>query len=114
MKVTFSQVELGLITYIDREIAGKVDGLKKLFVVGAEALVAGKFESIAAPLLQHKLAKELGIVDDQKMIDLDALKTALTSAIDKTGPVTQDIPFLGPVTFKREDVDMLYNLIRTS
>ena len=114
MKATFSQVEVGLMSYIDKELAGQADGLKKLLVVGVEVLAAGKLESIVAPLMNKDIVKTLGVVDEQGMIELDVLRDAMLKAIDKLGSVTQDIPFLGKVTFKREDIDQLYNLIRSA
>ena len=44
-------------------------------------------------------------------IDIDALKACLDAAADSSGPVVQQIPLLGPVTFAKEDIQKLYDFI---
>lgn len=95
-------------SYIDQEFVQKLTGLNQWLVMGAAGLLSGKFESISQEMLRSPLAKQLELVDDAGYIDIDKIKTAFDAAADKTGAVVQSIPFLGPVTFSKDDIQKLY------
>lgn len=111
MKKNFAQVQAGVLDYINREFIAKLDGLKKWAVLSAIGIYMGKSSAVSEQILNHPVAKMMGIVDDQGMIDVDALHAAMIQAAEKTGTVNQYIPLLGNVTFSRGDVDTLYNCI---
>ena len=111
MKKNFAQVQAGVLDYIDREFVSNLDGLRKWAVLSAVSLYTGKSAAMSEQLLNHPVAKMMGIVDEQGMIDVDALHAAMVQAAEKTGTVSQYIPVLGNVTFTRSDVDTLYNCI---
>lgn len=54
-------------------------------------------------------------IDDNGTIELDDIREAASDSLERMGGrVVQDIPMLGAVTFKREDIDSIYDMIRHS
>lgn len=111
MKVTFKQLETGLLNYMDREIIGQMDGLRKWGAMGAAAIFTAKGEALAAKLADSAIVQQLELVDGDGMIDLDTIKNALVQSAEKTGSVTQDIPIIGRVMFDRTDIEKAYQTI---
>lgn len=111
MAATMEQVVSGLAKYINAEFVEQVDGLKKWAVIGVASLAAGKVDAVGAAIQKSQIASSFGVVGEDGSIDIDALKACLDAAADSTGPVVQQIPLLGPVTFKKEDIQKLYDFI---
>lgn len=114
MAATMAQVVTGLAKYINSEFVEQVEGLKKWAVIGAASLAVGKVEAVGATIQKSQIARSFGVVDDAGNIDIDSLKKHLDAAAEKTGPVVQQIPLLGPVTFKKEDIQRIYDYIKNS
>ena len=107
MKVSVSQVEHGLLRYIDEEFVQKMDGLTKWIVMGAVELVTAKAEHIAETIINHPMVKAVELVDDNGMIDLDMLYESMMKAANKTGAVVEHFPLIGAVTFTHDDIEKL-------
>lgn len=111
MAVSMDKVVSGLAQYINSEFVEHVDGLKKWAIVGAASLAVGKVTAVGETIQKSSIAKALGVVDESGDIDIDILKAHLDAAADSTGPVVQQIPLLGLVTFKKEDIQKVYDYI---
>lgn len=114
MAATMEQVVTGLAKYINAEFVEQVDGLKKWAVIGAASLAVGKMEAVGDTIQKSQIARSFGVIGEDGGIDIDALKACLDAAAEKTGPVVQQIPLLGPVTFKKEDIQKIYDYIKNS
>lgn len=104
------QVKNGLARYIDREITAKMTGWQK-WVFGAMAGVAlNNTAGIFEQLKQMPVVKMLGVVDANDNIDMDSLYHQFKEQARK-GPITFDVPMIGPMTLNEGDVDKIYNAI---
>ena len=111
MKVSVSQIERGLLQYIDEEFVQKMEGLTKWLIIGAVEVGTAKAQHIANTIVHHPMVKAVDLVDENGMIDLDMLYEAMMRAANKTGAVVQNFPLIGAVTFTHDDIEKLRNRI---
>ena len=110
--VTFTQVKTGVAKYITDEIVSKMDSWKK-WVFGAGVSVAiARSDEIFAALRNNEFVKMLGVVDENGMIDIDAVYRAFKEQAESSSPISIDIPAIGKITLSAGDVDMLYQYIK--
>ena len=102
--IHYSKVLNGLAAYIDAEIAGKMNGSWKAWVVrSAAALASARAENVYHTVSQHPIALALGIVD--------AILAQLRIQAQR-GTAAANLPLIGPVTFGLSDVDALERYIK--
>lgn len=111
MMVSVEQFKTGLASYIDSECVSKLQGFKKL-IVAAEgaALIEVKMRGLLSGE-NHEYLRMRGYVADDGMIDADAIYNQYRTVAEKYGPITENISFLGPVTFSASDIDSIYRHI---
>ena len=111
MKATFENVVLGINKYIDQEICANLNDLQDF----AARLVIGRLNDNADKLKQYLMnngfVKTLCVIDSEGMIDVDRLLQDIRKEIERKNSLVVQIPFIGKLTFKSSDVDVLYNLI---
>lgn len=112
MKVTIDQIEAGISNYLDKEMLSQypADGIEKLLIGAAISLVIRNKKKDIQQMLESDSGKNLGIMDDSKMVDLDLVKTVLKDRIPDTG-VHYEGKLVGGLTFRKDDVDKLYEYI---
>lgn len=108
MVVSLSQIQLGVVEFIEKEIAAKAVGLQKFLYYGASFLVANNVEQIFHTLVENPMVKATGILDENNNIDLDKLYQIAKYAIQKSGKVT-----VGGVILGESDVEKLYTTIKS-
>jgi hypothetical protein len=81
-------------------------------MAGAISLYMKKNEGIVDTLTSNPLFTGLGVIHDNGMIDLDPIRDALKSEINKAGFMRLSIPMVGDVDFTTEDIDALYRYIQ--
>ena len=74
------------------------------------SLLIKKSGAILDSYKDNQLVKILGIMDSEGNVDIDVLAEELKKNIPKGG-VRVDIPIIGVLTFKENDVDKLYEYI---
>ena len=104
--VTIEQAKNGVRSYIMTEIVPKLGGWQK-WVAGAFATLA---VDRAEQLVSNPAVKMLGIVTNDGMIDIDALYHAFITQANE--PVTIDIPAIGTITLRADDIDLMMQHIR--
>lgn len=112
MKVTTTQIQNGVLRFIDSEIIPHIDGWGKIGVGVISVLVSKNFENIFNSYKNHPVIAMLGIVDtNTNEIDIDGLYNA---AIDYIGtePMPIDVPLLGRIKVKKSDFDTLVKMIK--
>lgn len=108
--VHYSKVIQGLAMYAENEIAGKLAGSGKGWMVGvAIGIAAGSADTYARKLLDNEMLKAVGIVDGEN-VDIDRLHAELLKQAQKSN-ATIALPALGAVTFTAADVDAAYRYI---
>lgn len=108
--VTLNQIVNGIIEYADAEFVSKLHDWRKWVVGGAIGLAVGNAPQIFETLRSNAMVKALGVISEDNMVDIEKIYRIMAQQADKSDIVC-DIPLLGAVTFKREDVDKLYTYI---
>ena len=115
MKVSFENIEKGVASYLDREFLEQyqADSVQKVMIGMGVSLLLRKKSQDARAFLMGDMGKELGLVDENGLIDLDLLRDTLKEQISDNG-VRYENRFVGAITFNKNDVDTLYNYIVNS
>lgn len=105
--VSVNDITNGVTKYIDTEflVLFPETGLQRLMIGTAIAIAIKKRTPEAISVI-----KGLGLMDSEGNVDIDTLVTELKNHISSDG-LKMDIPSLGVVTFKKEDIDKLYKYI---
>lgn len=108
--IHYSKVINGLMTYVDNEIVGKLNGSMKAWGIGiAVGLLGKRAEQMYAELRENPVLTALGLINGE-MIDVEAVYAeALRMA--QRGSATVNVPILGAITFGKSDVESLYRYI---
>ena len=112
MRYYASQVLNGLMNYVDSEVMGKLPTSGKWVVGTAVNLMTNKAQNVIDTLSDNEIVKMLGIVDEEGMIDIDELLSAMKTSADRYGVLSVDVPLIGRLSFSSSDVDSLKNYIR--
>lgn len=112
MKLNSEQVIQGLINYADNEVMNKLPTSGKWVMGTAIGLAANNATEVIDTLSSNAIVKMLGIIDDNGMIDVDALIDAMRSSADRYGNLTVEVPIVGKLTFSSADVDSLRSYMR--
>lgn len=106
---TISQIEAGVVKFIDGEIAPKIPvnvpngQLKKIaFLTGAAYAVRKNAQRYA----HHPMLAQLGAVNEDGDIDIDGLLEAARGSVPEKG-FKATVPILGDLTFYVEDLERL-------
>ena len=111
MRASVGQIRQGMLNYVDEQLIGRTPGISQWLLIAAVSMYAAQLENILAKAVQNPTLKQMGLVGEDGLIDVDMAKNALMDAAHKTGAVVQPIPFLGGVTFTCDDVESLYQHI---
>lgn len=112
-KTPFFQVQKGIAAYMDNEVMPLIDDTSwKKVMVGTAISLGIKRADAYLPLLQaNPIVKTLDLVDEEGGIDVDALAPEIKNNISKNG-MKVELPVLGTMTFRAEDVDKLLQYIK--
>lgn len=110
--VTIEKIEHGVAAYLDSELMPKFPstGWEKVLAGTAIGLAIRKSSNIIESYKDNKMVQMLGIMDAEGNVDVDVLAEELKKNISKDG-VKVDVPFIGALTFHKEDVDKLHEYI---
>lgn len=106
--VSLNQIQLGVVEFIEKEIAIKAIGLQKFLYYGASFLVANNIEQIFRSAIENPIVKSLGFLNGENNIDIDKLYQVAKYAIQKSGKIT-----IGGVILGENDVEKLYSIINS-
>ena len=112
MIYTSDQVLNGIVQYIDNEILSKMPTAGKV-VAGAVVSMALKNSStVIEQLKNNQMLKAIGAITSDGLIDVDSIAECIKQSAEKYGDVIIQIPFMGNLTLKANDVDLLRRYIR--
>ena len=108
--VHYSRVINGAVNYIDNEIVSQMNGSLKGWGLGiVTGIMAKRAEQLFAGLRENPVLASLGVLDGE-MVDIDTIYSEALKVAQKSS-ATVNIPIIGPVTFKANDVESLYRYI---
>ena len=109
--IHYSRVIQGLLTYIENEMAAKLAGsLKAWLLRGMVGIASAKAEPLFRTLARNPIVTALGLIDGEN-VNVDAIMGELRKQA-QAGPATIDIQWIGPYTVGIQDVDTLDRYIR--
>lgn len=110
--VTINKIEQGIAAYLDGELMPKLPstGIEKVLAGTALSLAIRKSGGILEGYKDNKAMQMLGVMDVEGNVDVDILAEELKKNIPAEG-VTIDIPIIGTLIIKSEDVDKLHEYI---
>lgn len=106
-----NQVVNGMTKYFDNEIIPNVTGWQKWVLGAGYGMTMSKATNYFNVIKEHPFIKTLEIVDKDNKINVDELHKELLKQADK-GAITFDLPMIGSITLKKDDVDKLYGYIK--
>lgn len=108
---TVDQIQRGITNFIDVEFAPQLDSAKTRWLVGGMgALLADNVGKVLEAKRDTAGMALLGIYTENGEVDLEALYKAFAPKM--TEPIKFDVPLVGRITIRREDIDRLVQHIR--
>lgn len=105
----YNDVINAIATFVDEEIINNIKGWQKWVLGSGIGLVLSDSEEMFNQLKDNDFVKMLKIVDENK-INVDKIYKELKKQAKKS-PITFNIPMVGSLTLKEQDVDKLYQTI---
>lgn len=103
----------GISKFIDENVLAHypATSMKRILMAGAVSLYLKQNEGIVDTITSNPLFAGLGVVHDNGMINIDAVRDVLKSEVNKAGFMRLSLPMIGDIDFTTEDVDALYRFI---
>lgn len=108
----YNKILNAIAKFVDEDILTNVNGWQKWLLGSGLGLVLSDSEDMFEQIKNNEFVKMLKIVDEDK-INVDKIYKELKKQAKKT-PISINIPMIGVLTLKEEDVDKLYKLIERS
>lgn len=105
---TIVSVMEGTKEFFEEELLTKMNGLSKWVVGAGLSMVMDNAVNTFNELKANPLIKALGIIHEDDTIDVDTLYAKLKEQAHMYGAVTFNLPMIGVMTFREEDLDHLY------
>lgn len=110
--VTIDQIEQGVVQYVQNEILPNMEetGIQRLVIgMAMGRFIKAKRIELEAMMNQEPV-KSLGYFDEDKNVDLEALRDECKAQMSAKGLVYEH-KLIGKLTFEKADVDKLYDYI---
>lgn len=107
MAVTLQQVKAGVNSYVDAELGRKAQGVTKFGVYFMLPRVDKMVDKYYNQAVNNPLFADM--FDESGNVDIDAVYDAAKTAMDRTGQIE-----MYGFRFGRNDIDMLYDYIRST
>lgn len=113
MKVNIGQIQRGAAAYIDTEIISKLNDWRRWVIGAGSSLYLAKASDIFNALKANPAIMQLGIIDENDMVDIDLLYQEIKKQAAR-GPITFEFPMIGAMTMNDTDVDKIYTAITSA
>ena len=105
----YNKVMEAIAKFVDEEILTNINGWQKWILGSGVGIALSDSEELFNNLKNNELIKMLKIIDQDK-INVDKIYKELKKQAKKSS-ISFNIPMLGTLTLKEEDVDKLYKMI---
>ena len=109
--MTFERVINGINKYINAEIYSTMNDWQEVFARIAISRMLGNTEQLKHSLASNAFLRTFALMDEEGNVDVEALARDLKAQISAKGKMTVSLPLMPSLTFKPEDVDLLYQYI---
>ena len=112
--VSVEKAKRGIAAYLDAELMPTLPAKswERIVVGGAISIAVAKAEKIIDKYKSNPMVESLEMFGSDGSVDIDLLKNTLKSQIGKEGCMEiPDVPIVGKLIFRSEDVDKLYDYI---
>ena len=109
----YSKVINGISRYVDEEIINKIVGWRKWVVGSGAGLMLSNAAAVFNKLKNNEFVKMLDVIDNEDRVNIEKIYVELKKQAQKSA-ITFDFPALGPITLNENDVERLYELIKSS
>ena len=110
--VSIDKIERGFVNFVDRDMTPMLSNSTfkgVAFSVGA-AILSKRIGGALNGLKDNDMLKSIGMVDEYGNIDIDIIREELVKRMSGDG-VKLEIPMVGSLVLKRDDIDKLYRYI---
>lgn len=104
MFVNTEQVQLGVLNFVENEIAKKAVGVNKFITYFSMPIISKRITEYINNFSQNQLTKDM--FDENHNVDIDVVYNMAKNAIKKSGQFT-----LYGIIFNENDIDKLYTYI---
>lgn len=105
--ITKEQMMNGLLTFADNEVMPYLPTSGKWIAGTFITLLSSDYSKMVNTLMDNELVKATGVVNQDGLIDIHRLLSALKKTADRYGNLEIDIPIVGVLKFSAEDVEKL-------
>ena len=109
--MTFERVIHGINKYINAEIYSTMNDWQEVLARIAISRMIGNTDQLKNSLLTNGFIRTFAIMDDEGHVDVDGIARDLRHQLEEKGKMTISLPLMPSLTFKPEDVDVLYRYI---
>lgn len=109
--VTLQAVKAGVQKYLEEELIAKISGWQKWIVGAALSMGIDKADAMYESLKNNDLIKMLNVIDDNGLIDIDAVYEKLMEQASKS-TASFTVPMLDTITLNVTDVEKIYKCIK--
>lgn len=109
--MTFERVINGINKYINAEIYATMNDWQEILARIVVGRMIGNTEQLKQSLAANGFLRTFALMDENGNVDIDSLARDLKAQIAAKGKMTISLPLMPVLTFKPEDVDVLYQYI---
>ena len=109
--MSFERVINGINRYINSEIYSTMNDWQEIIARIAVSRMIGNTEQLKHNLTSNGFIRTFAILDENGTVDVEGLARDIRSQIESKGKMTISLPLMPSLTFKPEDVDVLYRYI---
>ena len=109
--MSFERVINGINRYINSEIYSTMNDWQEIIARIAVSRMIGNTEQLKHNLTSNGFIRTFAILDENGNVDVEGLARDIRSQIESKGKMTISLPLMPSLTFKPEDVDVLYRYI---
>lgn len=109
--MTLERVISGINKYINAEIYSTMNDWQEVIARIAISRMLGNTEQLKRSLASNGFLRTFALMDEEGNVDVESLARDLKSQIAAKGKMTISLPLMPSITFKPEDVDVLYRYI---
>lgn len=107
----FEKVIEGLTHYIDSELCPRMNDVQNFAIRVLAGRVIENENNIKEALIKNGFFRTFGIMDSDGMVDVEGLSNDIKREIARRDKLTLSIPWIGKLTFRPSDVDVLHRMI---